>query len=88
MLNRFEKYPCSEISFGINWSKLYADDAILTSEWEIPEGITGGEEVVSGSVTTVLLGGGTVGETYTLKNTINLSSGQVDCEFIQIKIIA
>ena len=36
MVNRFEKYGCADVSFGVRWSKLYADDAVVTSVWNVP----------------------------------------------------
>ena len=87
MVNRFEKYGCADVSFGVRWSKLYVDDAVVTSVWDVPEGITKGAEAISNNVCSVQLSGGTVGESYTLKNTVVLASGQTDCEYITIKVV-
>ena len=87
MVNRFEKYACADVSFGIRWSKLYSSDAVISSEWDIPAGITGGAEKVSNNICSVQLLGGTIGESYTLKNTVVLAAGQADCEYITIKVV-
>ena len=88
MVNEFEKKAYADVAFGIRWSRLYTDaDAVVTSTWEVPEGITKKFDSISRGVCSVTLTSGTPGTSYVLKNTVTTRSGQIDCEQIIIKVV-
>jgi len=81
----FEQDPYDFLDYARDWgTKEFAaidgGDAIETSEWVIPDGLTRGEDEFAdthtSSVAIVWLGGGTAGENYRVSNRIITSAGR------------
>ena len=66
------KAPGEIVRYGLDWSPDLVDgDTVLTSEWEIPPGLTSAHETVTdGKICSLVLAGGNLGDHYTLKNTV------------------
>ena len=54
--------------WGTNWLK--TGDSIATSVWNVPAGLTDNGQQNDGTIATVKLGGGTIGESYEVVNII------------------
>ena len=88
------KQACSKEPFSLDWSAFYAligldprVNQISSSVWVITGGVSIDLESNSGGVTTALVSGGTVGETATIKNTIQVDGGTYkDCRTITLAI--
>jgi hypothetical protein len=62
------------LDYTFNWSpSLAAGETILTSAWTVPAGITAGPTSLTDTTTTQWLSGGSMGEQYTITNTIATS---------------
>ena len=61
-----------ELDFGFNWTDWLEtnNESIATSSWDVPSGLTRGDEINDGSTTGVFLSGGTEGVLYEVPNTI------------------
>lgn len=69
--NWFSKRPADVLDYTLRWSDwLEAGDSIASSSWDIPDDLTGDDEVRTDSTTRVRISGGTPGQTYELINTI------------------
>lgn len=69
----FEKDPTARLVYGFDWTEWLPDGhGISTSDWDVPTGLTyNGDQVDTDSdVTSVILSGGTKGQSYVVKNTI------------------
>lgn len=71
MLKWPDKDPADNRPYVLDWEEaLDTQTGIASSTWSVPSGITEGTKSVSGKRTQIWLSGGTLGETYTLENTI------------------
>lgn len=97
MSNRnFTKTVDEDVPFAINWATLLANendgagDTIATSAWSItPTGLTTVSDTVdTGNTRAVIrISGGSAGTTYTLSNTITLTTGGYTLvDFITIRV--
>lgn len=74
---RFDKDPDEIISYGFDWGPwLNSVDTIVTSTWIVPTDITSTGSTHDLTTTYTLLGGGTVGRSYTCVNRITTANGQ------------
>jgi hypothetical protein len=74
----FAKDPADNSDWGFNWATLLNGDTIATSVWTVaPAGLTVGAESNTATLTTIWLAGGTLGENYTLTNTITTAGGRI-----------
>jgi hypothetical protein len=85
-LKTFSKDPDAVLDYTGNWAAWLGVDTILTSTWEVPEGITKDSDDKTATTTQIWLSGGTVGQTYLLRNRITTAAGRVDDRTIAIKI--
>lgn len=85
-LKTFTKDPDAVLDYTGNWAAWLKDDTITNSEWDVPEGITKEDEDRTASTTLIWLSGGTVGQTYQLRNRITTAAGRTDDRTIAIKI--
>lgn len=76
------------LDYIVDWSDRLDSDAITSSYWTVPTGITkdSDEYDASGKTTTIWLSGGTTGETYDLVNRITTAAGRTMDQTIRIKI--
>lgn len=63
------KDPDSEVKYGFDWTDYLDGEIILTSQW-IVNGLTALSDSFDNTTTSVLLGGGTSGSSYTVTNRI------------------
>lgn len=77
---RYLKDPNASLVYGWDWSKwLAAEDAIDSSEWEVPEGLTLVAEGTTNKTSTwVRLSGGDNGKKYRVVNHITTIAGDED----------
>jgi len=85
-----KKDPDAVLDYGFNWGldsdypdkKPWLDldngEAISTSVWVIPDGLTEDSAEFGATATKVWLSGGTAGSSYTITNTITTSEGRTD----------
>ena len=83
------KNACSSEIFSIEWAKWFTGNTypFTTSEWSITGSATIGISGVSGTITSVFVIGGTVGETLVLTNNIAVGeTGEADCRTVTIDV--
>lgn len=71
-----EKTPQSVLDYKRSWVEWLGADTILNSVWEVPAGLVAGIAQNDTTSTTQWLSGGTVGQTYTVKNRITTTGGR------------
>ena len=74
------------IDYKIDWVAELAGDPISASTWIIPAGITKDSDSFTDTTATILISGGTVGETYSMVNRITTAGGRVDDRTITVSI--
>jgi hypothetical protein len=82
------KDPASVVDFQIDWT-LWLDvgDAISTSSWTVPAGVTQDSSSYTTSAATVWLSGGTAGEVYKVVNQITTTGGRTTERTIEIRCV-
>lgn len=72
------KHPDEVLDFPIDWSEWLAEvgDTISTSAWSVPAGITADSDSKTADTATVWLSGGTDGNSYSVRNTIETAGGR------------
>ena len=81
------KDPDEILDYELDWSKrLVKDDAITESVWRVPEGLTTQDTILFSPFTSVWLTGGTIGETYSIVNTIKTEAGRKWVQTVKLKI--
>lgn len=84
---RIGKDPDAVLPYSIDWSDwLVSGDTIATSTWAAETGITVDSDSETTQVTTVVLSGGTVGETYRVRNRIVTANGYTDDRSIWVTV--
>lgn len=75
------KDPNSVMDYGCDWSSgdwLEDGETISNSVWLIPDGLTGSNEINTGTMTGVTLSGGVEFDDYTITNRVTTSMGRTD----------
>jgi hypothetical protein len=83
------KDPDEEKIFGFDWNTKYlkSTDIIASSIWILPSGLVEVSKSNTTTTTKIKLGGGTLGETYTITNRITtVTSGETLDQELQIVI--
>lgn len=93
MAKIFTKDPDEVLDFSIDWNLELAslgspEDAISTSTWTVPSGITEGAKAINAGFTTIFLSGGTAGQTYIIHNQITTTSLRVYERTIAVQVRA
>jgi hypothetical protein len=73
------KDPNAVLDYSIDWSQWLADagaDAINTSNWTVPAGITKDSQTNTSTQSKVWLSGGSAGQTYRVVNRITTTGGR------------
>ena len=71
MARPYQKGDDESLEYGIDWTEVLPTGiGIDTSVWTIPTGLTGANEAQSSTGTTIIISGGTIGETYQVTNVI------------------
>lgn len=80
------KDPNAKKPYGVAWGTwLVSGDTIVTSEWIVPDGLTGESESATDTQATIWLSGGTDGVDYEVTNRITTVQGMIDDRTIRIK---
>lgn len=81
------KDPDEVLDYTIDWSdRLGEGDAVDTSTWFVPSGLTQENEEVTTTTTVLWLSGGTLGQTYTILNRITTTGGRTMDQSVNLKI--
>lgn len=85
------KDPDEVLDYSINWAGEdndgpAADDVIVTSTWDVPDGLTQDSEENTDTTTTIWLSGGTAGETYEVVNEIVTTGGRTWNQTVRLPI--
>jgi hypothetical protein len=82
------KDPDEILDYQLDWSKRLLGDTITACDWSVPIGLTRNASYFDGQITTVWLGDGALGETYTVTNTIETAAGRTMQQSVKLKILA
>ena len=84
----FTKDPQAVLDYTVDWTKWLDEvgDAIETSVWIVPTGLTKVTETNTSKLATVWLSGGTVGTNDTVTNRITTVGGRTDDRSITIRV--
>jgi hypothetical protein len=78
--------PDERLDYSIDYSsRLPTGDNIVSSEWTVPDGLTGDSESISGRSATIFLSGGEAGQ-YKVFNRSTSAAGRVVEDYIIILI--
>lgn len=81
------KDPQESRAYAIDWSDHLGSATISTSTWAVSQGsVTAASESETTTVATVVVSGGTIGETAELCNTITTSAGETLEQSIRIRV--
>jgi len=88
-LRSFTKTAWEELDYPISWAQLLASgETISASSWVVPAGLTELDTEQGLDSTAITLGGGTIGQSYTVANRITTSAGRKFERSIQVTICA
>lgn len=87
-MTTFIKDPDARLDYTRDWSDWLAlvDDTIESSEWIVPEGITGNDMSHTDTSTTIWLQGGATGQKYDVTNRIVTAGGRTDDRTFTVQI--
>ena len=81
------KDPNEILDYSINWVQPLATDTILTSTWTISDpSLVQTTATNTSTLVTIWLSGGTLNQTYAVKNTIVTAGGRTFDQTVNIKI--
>lgn len=87
------KPAAANLDYSFDWGPLHSDEGpILISTWTVDPGdgvaptINPVYNVITGFVTSCFVEGGTVGNSYFVRNQVTFTSGLVDVRIFKIKI--
>ena len=81
------KDPDSIRWYTLDWSRWLAGDQIQSSVWTIPAGLASVDQQQTPTSTRVKLSGGTLGEQYTITNTITTVQGETEDCSLYLRIV-
>lgn len=71
--------PSAVKRYYIDWASVVGENSIVSSDWNVPDGITGDSEIYDATRTSIRISGGVDGEMYRITNHISMSpSGEED----------
>lgn len=77
-LHWITKTAAENLDFSLDWgARLLDGEAIDTSVWALPSGVTAGLATTSGPYATQWISGGAAGTTYWVSNRITTSAGRI-----------
>jgi hypothetical protein len=83
----YVKDPDAKLPYVIDWQDwLPVGDTIAASTWDIDADLTNGTDEFTDTTATILLSGGTAGESYTVTNHITTATGLEDDRSFILKI--
>jgi hypothetical protein len=80
------KDPNDEVDYQVDWTHLLGADSIATSQWNIPDGLTGVSMSKTMTTTTVFVNGGTSGEDYTIINRVVTGDGRTFERYVIVPV--
>lgn len=81
------KDPDAVLDYGIDWSAwLAAGDSVETSAWTVASGLVGASPQLDGTVASIMISGGTAGQTYTVTNRITTANGRTEDRSFRVKV--
>lgn len=82
----YVKDPDAVLDYKVDWADWLAatGDAIVTSTWLVPAGVTKTDEDNTTATATIWLSGGTAGSSYQVTNRVTTTQGRTDDRTIQI----
>lgn len=83
---KIEKGETSVLSVGLDWTEWLGLDTIISSVWDSSDEITITRPQSDNSTTACYVGGGVLGKSYNITNTIETQSGRKDSRYIKIVI--
>lgn len=83
-----DKDPDAVLDYQMDWSDWLNGDAISTSIWLVPSGLTNDSDNIASpaEATVIWLSGGTAGTTYELVNRITTTGGRTNDRTVKIKV--
>ena len=91
MIFQTEKDPSDVVDYSIDWTDTLTEtspaDTISSSTWTATKGVTVGSSSISGSITTVMVSGGTAWKYAELVNTIVTAGSRTHNETISLKLL-
>jgi hypothetical protein len=84
---RAEKDPDARPDYRVDWSSVASSNAIVSSSWTVPAGITKVADSHTDTVALIRLSGGTSGRTYQLLNTVTLTDGQIEVYVLNVEVV-
>ena len=85
-MTTYTKATPGVLDYGIDYSAWLGVDAIATSAWEVPTGITKDSDSNDTTTTTITLSGGTARNSYEVINTITTTAGLSDRRCLVIEV--
>jgi len=86
-LNWPQKDPAEVLDYSLNWLANLGTDTITNSTWAISDsGLVETDSSQTASIATIWLSGGTLNQTYSVKNTIITAGGRTFTQTVNIKI--
>jgi hypothetical protein len=80
-IHGFQKDPAATLDYALDWSRwLPAGETLGAVVWTVPEGLELVEQSETGTLATVVLSGGTAGETYRIGCRITTTPGGLEDE--------
>lgn len=80
------KDPQSTLDYAVDWTAWLAGDTIDHSIWIVPDGLNRVSEAKTGTVATLWLSGGMLGETYEVANRIVTTGGRTVVRTFSVRI--
>lgn len=86
------KDPDEVKDYVLDWAgsaddqKIAYGDALTSSTWIVPSGITKNSDSLTSGTTTIWLSGGTAGVTYSFTNRVTTTGGRTYDESIKLKV--
>jgi hypothetical protein len=83
----YNKDPLAVLDYTFDWRKWLGDDTIATATWTVPVGIANNGTLSSTTTTTIWLGGGTSGVSYSVYVEIVTAGGRTDKRTFKVSIL-
>lgn len=86
MIYRFTKKPEAVLDYEADWTAWLDNDAISSSSWVLPEGLSSTFETNTTTCAIVWLSGGEHGQDYKVTNIIETEQGRVDQRTMLLRV--
>jgi hypothetical protein len=80
------KHPSAKLDYKIDWETWLDGDTLVTSEWDVPEGVSMEGESNDTLTTTVWISGGIDTLNYSLINRVTTTLGRLENKELIIKV--